>query len=330
MSTLSNTRYTLSDLAKNMDPDGGVARVIGLLSQSNELLTDMPFIEGNLPTGHQITQETALPAVYYRQINQGVAAGTGKTAQIVEQTGILEARSEIDINLVTLNGNSAAWRLSRASRVMEALNQRMATTVIYGNGGTTPAEFSGFAVRTSSLSAGNADNIIDAGGTGSDNSSVYLVGWGPETVHGIYPKSSTAGIQHKDLGEQDAFDGNSLRFRALMDWFQWQNGVALADWRYLVRICNIDISNLKAESGAADLITNMIKAVYLLPNLNMCRPVFYMNRACITMLDVQRRGDVIAGGGLKYENVDGVATSTFRGIPVRRVDAMLQNEARIT
>ncbi len=329
MGALAVTSPTLSDFAKSLNPDGTVARVIGLLSQTNEMLMDMPFVEGNLPTGHQITQETSLPAVYYRQMNQGVATSTGKTAQIVEQCAMMEARSQIDVKLANLNGNSAAWRLSRAGRYIESMNQTMQATMIYGNGGVTPEQFSGLAIRTSSLSAGNGDNILDAGGSGSDNSSIYLVGWGAETVTGIYPKGSQGGIMHKDLGEQDAFDGDNLRFRALMDLWNWDNGIALSDWRYLVRIANIDVSNLKAQSGAADLIELMIKATHLIPYLSNCRPVFYMNRACITMMDVQRRGDVIAGGGLRFENVDGVATTTFRGIPVRKVDALLQNEARV-
>jgi hypothetical protein len=329
MATLDATKYTLLDFAKSLDPDGSVARVIKLLSQTNEILDDAPAVMGNLPTGHLITQETGLPAVYYRQINQGVAPGVTKTAQITEQCAMLEARSEIDVKLANLNGNSAAWRLSRASRYLEAMNQRMTSTLMYGNGGTTPSEFSGFSVRYSLLSAGNGGNIIDAGGTGSDNSSIYLIGWGPETCHLIYPKGSTGGVSHKDLGEGDAFDANSLRYRALMDQWCWDNGLALPDWRYVVRIANIDISNLVAQTSNADLIEKMIIAIHSLPHLGMCRPVFYMNRTVFSMLDIQRRNDVIAGGGLKYENVDGVATSTFRGIPVRKLDALVDTEARV-
>jgi hypothetical protein len=61
----------------------------------------------------------------------------------------------------------------------------------------------------------------------------------------------------------------------------------------------------------------------------MCKPAFYMNRTLFSMLDIQRRNDVVAGGGLQYENVDGISTSTFRGIPVRKVDALLETEDRV-
>lgn len=330
MPVLNTTQPTILDFAKSLDPDGSVARVIKLLSQTNEIISDAPAVEGNLPTGHQITQETGLPAVYYRQINQGTASGTGKTAQIVEQCAELVARGTIDCKLANLNGNSAAWRVSRNSRHMEAMNQRMTSTLIYGNGGLTPSEFSGFSVRYSLLSAGNGGNIIDAGGIGSDNSSIYLTGWGSETAHLIFPKGSTgAGIKHQDLGEDDVLDAAGLPYRALKDLWTWDNGLALPDWRYVVRIANIDISNLVAQSSNADLIEKMIVAIHCLPHIGMCRPVFYMNRTVFSMLDIQRRNDVIAGGGLKYENVDGVATSTFRGIPVRRLDALVETEARV-
>lgn len=330
MATLSTTVYTLQDFAKSIDPDGKVAAIATLLSQTNEMLTDMQFMEGNLPTGHRTTQETGLPAVYYRLLNQGIAPGKATTVQVDEQCGMLEARSQIDKDLADLNGNTAAFRLSRASRHMEAMNQRMASTMIYGNAGTAPEEFSGLALRYSSLTAGNASNVINAGGTGSDNSSIYLVGWGAMTVHAIFPRGSKAGLIHEDLGLQDAFDANNNRFRAYLDWWQWKNGLALVDWRYAVRICNIDISNLVAQSSAADLIELMIKAIHRIPFLNMCRPVFYMNRSCFQMLDIQRRADIIAGGGLTYNQVDGVMTPSFRGIPVRKTDALLETEATVT
>jgi hypothetical protein len=330
MGVLSTTVYTLSDIAKSMDPDGRVARLVPLLSQTNELLLDGKFMEGNLPTGHRSTQETGLPAVFYRLLNQGIAPGKSTSVQVDEQCGMLEGRTQIDRDLADLNGNTAAFRLSRSSRQREAMNQRMASTMIYGNAGTTPEEFSGMALRTSSLTAGNASHILDAGGTGSDNSSIFLCGWGDMTMHMIYPKGSDAGLKHEDLGLQDAFDANNNRFRAYLDWMQWKNGLCLPDWRYLIRICNIDISNLVAQSAAADLIELMIKAIHRIPYMAMCTPVFYMNRTCFEMLDIQRRNDVIAGSGLNYSNVDGQVVPTFRGIPVRKIDALLETEARVT
>lgn len=55
MATLATQSLTLADWAKRLEPDGKVADVIELLGQTNEVLTDMLWMEGNLPTGHRTT-----------------------------------------------------------------------------------------------------------------------------------------------------------------------------------------------------------------------------------------------------------------------------------
>jgi hypothetical protein len=331
---LSAGALTLLDWAKRLDPDGQTPLIVELLGQSNEILDDMLFIEGNLPTGHRTTVRTGLPTVAWRMLNQGVATSKSTTAQIDEQCGSLEAWSEVDEKLARLNGNVKRFRLSEAQAFIEAMNQEAAGTIFLGNAGLAPEEFTGLGPRYSAISgATNAQNVIDAGGTGSDNSSAWLVGWGANSVCGIFPKGSKAGLVHEDLGlvtvEVTAGVGGT-RMRAFQDRWVWDLGIAVRDWRYAVRICNIDISNLIAKSSAADLGDLMIKAMYRIPSLKACKPAFYMNRTCLEMLDIQRRDDVISGGQLSWDTVDGKRIATFRGIPIRTCDQLLINESRIT
>lgn len=332
MATLSTGALTLSDWAKRLDPDGGVSDIVELLGQSNEMLDDMLWKEGNLPVGHRVTVRTGLPTVAWRLLNQGVATSKSTTAQIDEQCGMLEAWSEVDKDLAELNGNTNEFRLSEAQAFIESMNQEMQQTVIYGNSGTAPEEFTGLSIRYSSSSAANGQNVIKAGGSGSDNASIWLVVWGANTVHGIFPKGSKAGLIHEDMGlvtvETTAGVGGT-RMRAYQDHWQWKCGIALRDWRYAVRICNIDISALIAKSSAADLVDKMILAIHRIPNLKMGRPVFYMNRTCAEMLDIQRRDDV-AAAGMTYSDVDGVRPMSFRGIPIRTVDQLLETEATVS
>lgn len=330
MATLAATRPTLADWAKRLDPTGKTASIVELLSQSNEVLPDMLWQEGNLPTGSRITVRTGLPTVYWRLLNAGVPSSKSTTAQVDEMCGNLEARSEVDVDLAKLNGNTAEFRLSEGSAFVEAMNQEMVGTMFYGNSGTAPEEFTGLAPRYSSLSAGNGQNVLSGSGSGSDNASIWLIGWSADKVFGLFPKGSMAGLQHKDLGEGDAFDASNNRYRAYMDLWKWNCGLAVKDWRYVVRIANIDISNLVAKSSAADLIELMIKATHRIPNLQGCSPAFYMNRTCFQMLDIQKRDDAIAGGGLTYDLVDGVPVAKFRGIPVRKVDQLLETEATVS
>ncbi len=333
MATLNTTVLSLLDWAKRIDPKGKAPDIAELLSQFNDILTDMQFQEGNLPTGHRTTVRTGLPTAAWRLLNAGVPTSKSTTAQIDEQTGMLEAWSEVDKDLAELNGNVNSFRLSEATAFIESMNQEMAQTLFYGNSGVAPEEFTGLSPRYSSLSAVNASNVISGAGAGSDNSSIWLVVWGPQSVFGIFPRGSKAGLIHENLGlvtiESAGGIGVGTRMRAYRDHWQWKCGIALKDWRFVVRIPNIDISNLVAKSSAADLIELMIKAIHRIPSLNMGRPVFYMNRTVFQMLDIQRRDDVIAGGGLVYSDVDGRMTPTFRGIPVRKCDALLETEALV-
>jgi hypothetical protein len=334
MATINNTVLSLADFAKRLDPSGETATIVELLAQTNEILLDMQWLEGNLPTGHRTTVRTSLPSVSWRLLNQGVTPGKSTTSQIDEQCGMLEAYSEVDKDLAMLNGNTNAFRLSEAQAFIEAMNQEMAQTLMYGNAGLAPEEFTGLATRYNAISgATNGSNVLSGGGSGSDNASIYLVVWGPNTVHGIFPKGSKAGLVHEDLGLVTVETANGIgggRMRAYRDHWQWKCGLAVRDWRYVVRICNIDISNLVAKSSAADLIELMIKAIHRIPAIRMGRPAFYMNRTVHQMLDIQRRDDVQTGGQLGYKDVDGQMTLTFRGIPLRKVDALLETEATVS
>lgn len=332
MAALNTGALTLADWAKRLDPDGKVPTIVELLEQTNEILMDMRWIEGNLPTGHRTTVRTGLPTVAWRLLNQGVTPSKSTTAQIDEQAGMLEAWSEVDKDLALLNGNVSSFRLSEAMAFIEAMNQEMAQTLFYGNSGLAPEEFLGFAPRYSSLSAGNASHVINAGGTGSDNSSIWMVCWGENTVHGIFPKGSKAGLIHEDYGEvtvELTAGVAGSRMRALQERWQWKAGLAVKDWRYTVRICNIDISNLVAEVSAADLTKLMIKATHRPPSKKIGRPVFYMNRTTYEFFDIQGRDDVGSGGGWSYETIDGRVRRTFRGIPVEIVDQLLETEATV-
>lgn len=186
MSQLATSHPTLLDVAKRLDPNGKVAAVVELLHQKNEILEDAVWLEGNLPTGHRTSVRTGLPAPTWRKLYGFVQPTKSTTIQVTDNCGMLEAYAEVDKALADLNGNTAAFRLSEDSAHIEGMNQEFAETLLYGNEGTEPEAFTGFAPRFNSLAAENGQNIIDAGGT-SDRTSIWLVVWGPNTVHCIYP-----------------------------------------------------------------------------------------------------------------------------------------------
>ena len=330
MPTLASTNPTLADVAARMTTDGKIdPSIVEMLSETNEVLDDMTMIEANGFTEHKTTVRSGLPSGTWRKLNYGVQPEKSRTVSVKDSMGMLETYAEVDKALADLNGNSAAWRLSEDRAFVEGINQNMATTLFYGDSSADPEKYMGLAPRFNSLTAENGMNIVDAGGTGSDNASIWLTVWGPNTLHGIYPKGSPAGLQSRDLGEQTLFDAQGGRYQGYRTHYKWDIGLTLRDWRYVVRIANIDVSDLtKNASAGADLIDLMTQAVELIPNVGMGRPVFYLPRKIRSFLRRQITNKV-AASTLTMEEIAGKRVVAFDGIPCRRTDALLLTEARV-
>jgi hypothetical protein len=332
MTAISAANPTLLDLAKVTDPNGAIAQVVELLQSQNEILEDMSWVEGNLQTGHRTSVRTGLPSVTWRKMYGGVQPSKSRAAQITDNCGMLEAYGEVDKALADLNGNTTAFRLSEEMAFIQAMNDEMAQTLFYGNEGTEPEAFTGLSPRFNSLSAENADNIIPGGGSGTDNASIWLIGWGPNTCHGIIPKGSNAGLQIKDLGEVtiENIDGNNGRMQGYRTHYRWDAGLTLRDWRYVVRIPNIDKSALTLDASAGAYLTDlMVQAVERMQSLSGVRPVFYMNRRLRTFLRRQIINKTL-NSSLTQETIAGKSVTMFDGIPVRRTDALAADEALVT
>jgi len=344
-------RNTLVDVAKTFGPDGKALVVAELLNQSNELINYIPYIEGNLPTGHKAGVRTGLPGVTLRSFYRGVKVSKSGRATIEDVCAMAEGRNEIDVDLAKLNQNTAAFRLSEGLAFIESMNQTYAQQMMYGDTSINPDGVLGLTPRYNSLAAQSGANILDAGGSGSDNTSIWLVVWGENTVCGIYPKGTEAGLTQQDLGEIDAFDENGDRFRAYGEIWKWKFGLHVKDWRYAVRIANIDVSDMTGQTGtqavtAATWINKlMIKALARIPSMGMGNATFIANRTVKEMLSVgaldksqnalsftdavNQFGNVgpgsVAGQGTGIQG----GQLRFLGVPVLTVDQILSTEARV-
>ena len=332
MATLAVTHPTLLDVTKRLDPNGKIDAIAEMLNQTNEILDDMVWIEGNLPTGHRTTVRTGLPAPTWRKLYGGVQPTKSRTVQVTDTCGMLEAYAEVDKALADLNGNTAAFRLSEDRAHIEGMNQEFASTLFYGNESTEPEAFTGLSPRFNSQSAENGGNILTDAATpdSTDNTSIWLICWGPNTVHGIYPKGSKAGLMQEDKGQVtiESIDGAGGRMEAYRSHYRWDCGLSVRDWRYIVRI-NIDQEDLlkNAQTGP-DLVDLMTQAVELIPTLSMGRPAFYCNRTVRSFLRRQIVNKV-AASTLTMEQVAGKHVTMFDGIPVRRCDSILNTESGI-
>lgn len=332
MSTIGNTYLTLADVFKRTDADKQIAAVIELLAQDNPILADMIVKECNDGTTHLTTVRTGIPEGTWRMLYQGVQPTKSTTAQVRDATGMIEAWSEIDEKLVRMTQDSAGLRLSEAQAFLEGLNQGVATSMFYGDQATSPAKFTGLAPRFNKLAnSGSGAQIVDAGGTGSDNTSIWFVVWGENTVHGLYPKGSKAGITREDKGVQTKTNPDGSVLDVVREKFQWDIGLSVRDYRYVSRIANVDVSDV--QSGSVNLYNFMRKAYYKLKQRRVMggRAAIYLNTDMLEALDAlaTNNGTTDNFVRLTRKEIEGEEVLTYRGIPLRESDALLNTEARV-
>ena len=338
--TVGTTFPTLVDVTTRLDPNGSVAKIAETMSKLNPILSDMSFVEGNLPTGHRYTSRTALPSLTWRKFNEGVTSTKSATQQLDESCGMLTGFSKVDCALAKLNGNDGAFRASEDLAFLQAFDQEISTGVFYHSTAANPEKFQGLAPRLSSTSSigttsgtgptGTGQLILaDSAASGADQTSIWLVGWSPESVFGIFPKGSIGGLQAKDMGEQLALDANSRQFRAYVTEWTWQIGLCVKDYRYVARVANIDTSNWTNDlSSGADIAMRMLDAQTAIFNLDACNPVYYMSRQTYGMLAQQ----LVArqANWLEFLDRGGKKIPALYGIPIRFCDALTVAESVIS
>lgn len=340
---------TLADLGRRMDPDGKIADMAELLSQCNTILDHIPMVEGNLPTGHVTTLRTSLPKGTFRRFYQGVGYTKSTAAQVTFSCAMLDAYSQIDKKLASIGGDPAGVREKEDVAHMEGLSQQMATTEMYGNEFTSPEQFTGFSPffnTVSTATAQNAVNVFDCGGTGNSNTSIWIIGWGDNTVYGIYPKGSKAGLTFEDKGDVvPGFDSSQRRFEAWTSYFSWVTGLAIEDWRYIIRMCNIDTTTAGLLGPTPpDIFAILSRAMVKLPTAAQnvsgitktdapdrispaVRLWIYCDRTARWSMDVQaiRDKNVL----LSPRDYAGQPIVNFRNVPIGVTDAILDTEARV-
>lgn len=331
MATIGNSFVDLIDVYKQQDGRGQFTPIIEILMEMNPVLDDAIAVECNKGTTHLHTVRSGLPDVTWGRLYQGIPNSKGRTAQVEDTTGFVEGLSTIDERLLKLSTNEGAVRLSEAKAYLEAMSQEVAAKIFYGDTASDPEEFMGLAPRFNSLSASNGNQIIDAGGTGSDNTSIWFVTWGDNQCNLLYPKGTAAGVQREDMGRQRVTDSNGNAYYAKEEKFTWNVGMSVKDWRYVSRIANVDVSDMQA--GSVKLYDFMRKAYYKLQNRRVAggKMAIYCNRDVLEALDALATN---AGASdnfvrLKPMEIEGKEVMTYRGIPIRETDAILNSEAQV-
>lgn len=331
MAELGAFYFDLIDKYKSEFPDGTVAPVIEQLMQMNPILDDMYAVECNLGTKHRHVIRTGLPDVAWGKLYKGIQQSKSTKTQVDDVTGFVEGLSTVDTRLLEL-GNEAATRLSEAKAFLESISQEMATKVFYGSLDGSPEEFMGLAPRYNALTgADNSKQIVNGGGVGADNTSIWFVTWGDNATCGLYPKGTQAGVKRQEMGTQRVLDENGNPYFAKEELFTQHMGLAVKDWRYNSRICNIDVSDMQA--GSVDLYGLMRKAYYKLQSRRVAggRQAIYCNRDVMEALDALAHNAGASDNFIRLRpmEIQGKEVLSYRGIPIRETDALVNTEALV-
>lgn len=333
MAVKGQTYLTLADKLKQTIGDKVTPEIIEMLSETNDVLLDAEVVECNDGSSNKTAIRAKLPEVEFREFYKGVKMSKSGGSQVTDETGMLEAYSEVDKSLADLNDDKAQFLLNESASFLESMNQTCQTNIFYGSKATNPCKFDGLAKRYNKIASAKGSigyNVIDAGGTGADNTSIYFVTWGKLHTHMIYPKGSAAGIVRENKGqvtkEYTDENGDTRAYEIYREHYKWDFGLSVRDYRSSARIANIDVSNLETAS-AADLVKLMVKAHNRIKRYAKTgRTVIYVNETVLTALELQvlektnvhlSYAEAASGGG---------QVLTFRGIPVRMIDQILDTE----
>lgn len=327
MATIGDTYLNLADSIKTKGPDGqSAATIIELLSETNEIMADAVTVEANDGTTHLTTTRTGLPESTWRKLYQGVKQSKSTTQQVRDTIGMLEQFSSHDRDLVDKQKNPQRFRLIQSTAHLESMSQDLATAFIYGDTAVNPERFMGLAPRyaahQSTDDTKSSYNVIHAGGSGSDNTSIWFVKWSEMTCHFIYPTNSMAGVMHEDLGLETVNDGDGNPYRAYRDHYKHDVGLAVPDWRAVARVANIDVSDMAAGNVAIDDF--MIDAWYRIRK-RPGRAAIYCNEHVMTALHKKAKDK--ANVNLTLSEFEGRPVVNFLGAPIREVEAILNTEA---
>jgi hypothetical protein len=322
---------TLLDLRSSVQAvEGGIVRVAEVLVEENEALADIPWSAGNQLTGDIHYKRTVMPNAHRRNINQGIKASVSKKEAETDTCIEIVSRSVVDMGELKIAPDAAAYLALEARPHIAVMGENVVRTIFYGDdaGGVL-----GIRTRYNKIAGAPKDRarqIIDAGGTGSNLTSVYIVKWAPEEVTGIYPKNTTMGLQTVILTNQLVPDKDGELFRAHITDYSQFIGLKLRDQRFAARVCNIDMDDISTDATARQaLFRHLITAKNRIYHVSQGRVVMYMSPDLANIIELaafEKENTVV---GYKDGLTSDTRILTFSGIPIRKNDFQADPETKV-
>lgn len=325
-------RLTLLDIAREQDPDGKIAQIAEILTETNPILQDAPMLPSNADMGNRVTLRSTLPTVQRAKINQGTTRSKGTTKQMVDTIGMYDGRSEVDSRLAYIvgAGNFAQARANEDDSFVEALNQLMADDLFYGDEAIYESGCTGLQPRLETAATAKTGSQVakhHGSPSGSDYTSIFIVDWHPRYVHLIYPKAHRGGIVTEDHGKVEVLDAESKPFDAFVTYFLLMFGLTIRDPRHIGRLANIDVSQALADTSTL-IFNSLVPMLNRMPKPNGARRVLYCSTNVKTAIELQVKS--VSNLALSIQDYLGEPTPHVHGYPVRDCDAISEAESLVS
>jgi hypothetical protein len=340
---------TLTDIVANYSSTDAAARFVlpkRVLDRMTPLVKMLPLKASNNILSNIAVRTDSLPVASTRRWNEGIQATASHNIPLSDPIALFEDYSEVDKDLWEIQNEPNVWRADQDMNHVEGLFQIMESTLFYGNIGVTPGAFNGLATRFNNLtSVPNGDatwkpNVWDGGySTASSCTSAWMIEFGEDSIYGIYPPNTPAGLSVRDLGETTkelasgtSATGANYLYQVLRTMLRWYLGLQVADERCVQRIANINPTALSTANFDENIF---IQAKNQLPRFGEAPgTVILVNRNLKTQIDIRAVSQKINTYFTPPSNgtmdVFGKAVTRFQNIPIYVAEKILSTESVVT
>lgn len=324
-----NSQWTLVERAKLAGPKGvRVGKIIDVMDKMGveDFMRDVPYFQANQGLRHRVIRTASRPTSTRRNFYQGVGETIQATQVVYEPVILFEQRSSIDEDELDTIENPKEARRQQIRGHLAGIQEDF-VTACFTDDRTSGSEYiNGFQTRLDTLSyPGHTTETLpyvwDNGGSGSYTCSAYIVEWGPQASHAIYPsgnavRGSQFGIIYRNKGKEQKADSDNTAntFYAYVDQFKKWAGLVCNDARKVTRICNIARDRTNQYSFNEDVLIEALNHGHF----NKAASRIYMNPYIKTQVDIRAKDK----SNVRWDTRDvfGKPITTFLGMPIRVLD----------
>lgn len=335
------TKLTVAELIRREAPDGTLARIVDVISQTNRILNHITWIECNQGVYHEDTRTVTEPSGAERNYDEGVSPEAGVSEKVTEVTCMLDGISEVDEAKMNSRSDPGAFRLDEDARFLRGMTKTFVSRLFDGNPATDFRRIRGINQRTdyNTLTSPYVYDNADGKASVTENkTSVYFIQFGDQMVNCIYPRNNPNGggilpVKMRDFGLtiiNQAGTSEAKKYPARQTWFSCDFGIFIHDPRCIRRIVNISTSNIDGVDDFAWHEDKMIDAYHDLEhNGESC--VIFCNKTVLAQAQKRsnEKGNAFFSTQNEGEGPFAHPVTRFNGIPMERVDQITSNQATV-